>query len=113
MVMNLPEIAMVSGSGAVNAAKTPFQIAQEGGKHAGFLKNYIGRPASELSRGISSLEKEIIEHQTKIANPEKYLPHFRQLDPREQKALLEKIWPSHIEKQQEQSSILRSILGKG
>jgi hypothetical protein len=93
------------------AAKTPLQIAQEGGRHAGFLKNYAGKSPAELQKGIASLEKQIAEHQVKIADPEKFIPNFKQLDPRQQKALLESKWPGDIQRQQEQADILRGLLG--
>jgi hypothetical protein len=62
------------------AAKTALQIAEEGGRHAGFLKNYTGKSPAELQKGIASLEKQIAEHQAKIANPEKFIPNFKQFD---------------------------------
>ena len=34
------------------AARTPFQIADEGRRHTGFLKNYAGKSSSEIRRGI-------------------------------------------------------------
>jgi RHS repeat-associated protein len=97
---------------AMSRAKTPLQIAQGGGQHAGFLKNYAGKPSAELRKAIASLEKQIAEHQACIANPEKKIPNFKQLDPRQQKALLESKWPGDIQRQQEQADILRGLLGE-
>lgn len=93
------------------AAKGTLQVAQEGGRHAGFLKNYVGKSPAELQKGITSLQKQIAEHQGKIANPEKFIPNFKQLDLRQQKALLESKWPGDIQRQQEQADILRGLLG--
>ena len=87
-----------------------FEAAQAGGKHSGFLQNYIGKPVNELKSGIASMQKQIAEHIEKIANPEKYIPNFRQLDPRQQGALIGSKWPSDIGRLQEQINILQGLL---
>jgi hypothetical protein len=88
-----------------------FKNAQAGGRHAGFLKNYAGRSAGEIQRGITSIEKQIAEHQAKIANPEKFIEGWSKLDPRQQQALVNSKWPSDIQRQSEQLEILRALLG--
>jgi hypothetical protein len=92
-----------------SAANSAYQVAKEGGKHAGFLGNYAGKSVNELEKGMLSIERQIAEHQDKIANPEKYIPNFIQLDPRQQKALLTKKWPSDIQRLSEQLDILRGL----
>ena len=91
--------------------KSAYDIAKEGGKHSGFYKQYINKSRKEIEKGIKSIEKEIAEHQAKIANPEKYIPDFKSLDPRQQEALVNKKWPSDIQRQKEQLDILKGILG--
>ncbi|MDI6619741.1 MAG: hypothetical protein QME45_13990, partial [Clostridiales bacterium] len=91
------------------AGKNAYDIAKEGGKHSGFYKQYINKSPKEITKGIQSIEKEIAEHQAKIANPEKYIPNFKKLDPRQQEALINKKWPSDIQRQQEQLNILKGI----
>jgi hypothetical protein len=98
---------------AARGAGDAFKIAQAGGKHAGFLKNYAGRSAAEIQRGITSIEKQIAEHQAKIANPEKFIEGWSKLDPRQQQALVNNKWPSDIQRQSEQLEILRGLLGGG
>jgi len=93
-------------------ANSAYQTAKEGGKHAGFLRNYAGRSSDEISKGISSIEREIAEHRDKIANPEKYIPSFGQLDPRQQAALINKKWPSDVQRQSEQLDILKGLLNE-
>jgi hypothetical protein len=95
------------------AAKGAFQIAKEGGKHAGFLRNYLGRSPAEIQKGITSFEKQIAEHQAKIANPSGALSNWRTLDPRQQQALLNQKWPGAIQRLSEQADILRGLLGGG
>jgi hypothetical protein len=56
------------------------EVAEAGGRHAGFLRNYQGKPPDELRRGIDSLKKQIAEHKDKIANPEKYIPNWKSLE---------------------------------
>ena len=106
--------AVVGKLGAQNgispSSNNAFKAAQAGRKHAGFLKNYAGKSASELKSGIASLQKQIGEHTDKIANPEKYIPNFKQLDPRQQAALLRNKWPSDIARLQEQADILPGLL---
>jgi RHS repeat-associated protein len=100
--------------GAIDKCAAPvkgaFEIAQEGGKHAGFLNNSIGKPASQLQKGIRSLEKEIADHLDKIANPKKHIPGWDALDPRQKQALLNSKWPGDIARQREQLDILQGLL---
>jgi hypothetical protein len=74
------------------------------------LKNYQGKSPEELRRGIASLQKQIALHKDKIANPEKHLPNWSSLDPRQQEALVQKKWPSDIQRQAEQLDILEGLL---
>ncbi len=90
--------------------KTPFELAKEGGKHAGFLKTYSTKSAAEIQKGIRSIQEQIAEHKDKIANPEKHIENWGKLDPRQQQALLTKKWPSDIQRQSEQLNILQGLL---
>lgn len=94
----------------LTACDDAFEVARSGGRHAGWMKEMATKPSIELQRGIRNLEKQIAEHQDKIANPEKYIPDFRSLDPRQQEALLTKKWPGDIARQQEHKQILEGIL---
>jgi gas vesicle protein len=90
--------------------KSAFEIAKDGGKHSGFYKQYVKKPTKDIQNGIKSINKEIEKHKDKIANPEKYIPEWDRLDPREQKALINKKWPGDIKRQKEQKQILQGIL---
>ncbi len=90
-------------------APRAYEEALAGGKHAGFLRNYQGRAPGELDRGMRSLERQIAEHEAKIADPARHLPAFERLDPRQQQALRTKKWPGDIQRQQEQLEILRFL----
>ncbi|MEZ4864116.1 MAG: RHS repeat-associated core domain-containing protein [Caldilineaceae bacterium] len=104
------EVEAVSQASPSEKISNAYQIAKEGGKHAGFLRNYAGRSIGQIQKGISSIEQLIVEHQDKIVNPEKYIPNFRELDPRQQEALLTRKWPADIQRQIEQLEILKGLL---
>ncbi|MCM2989749.1 T7SS effector LXG polymorphic toxin [Bacillus safensis] len=87
-----------------------YDVAKSGGKHSGFYKQYIDKSPDQIKKGINSIDKQIAEHRDKIKNPEKHIPNFRNLDPRQQEALINKKWPSDIQRQIEQKQILEGIL---
>ena len=112
-------IALAPGAVAMSAQgsdgsdvppQSALEIAETGGKHAGFLQNYRGKSPEELRKGIASLQKQIALHKDKIANPEKHIPNWSSLDPRQQEALIQKKWPSDIQRQAEQLEILNGLL---
>jgi peptidoglycan hydrolase-like protein with peptidoglycan-binding domain len=88
----------------------PYVVAKNGGKHSGFYKQYINKSPDQIRKAINSIDKQIAEHKDKIKNPEKYIPNFKNLDPRQQHALIHKKWPADIQRQKEQKEILEGIL---
>jgi hypothetical protein len=86
-----------------------YNVAKQGGKHSGFYNEYSKKPDSQIQKGIESINKQISEHQDKIRNPQRYIPNFDTLDPRQQKALPDK-WQGDINRQSEQKTILEGIL---
>jgi len=94
------------------APKSAYEIVKEGGKHAGWLKPYEGKPIIEIKRGIRSLEKQIAEHERALIDPKSKIPNWDTLDPRQQKALIEKEWPKQIQRQMEQRDILEGLLNE-
>ncbi len=107
-------IETVTGSETSNltpggTVKGAFDVAAEGGRHAGFLRNYLGKSSKELERGIASIEREIATHLDKIKNPAKHIEGFDKLDPRQQQAPINKRWPSDIQRQREQLEMLKSL----
>jgi hypothetical protein len=93
--------------------KSAYDIAASGGKHSGFLKNYLGRSSNEISKAIKSMQsgKEgITVHLDKMTNPTKYVPNWHSLRPTHQQNLL-KGWQTTVTKHTEQIQILKKISG--
>ncbi|WP_163444387.1 hypothetical protein [Flavobacterium columnare] len=95
--------------------KGAYEVAKEGGAHSGFYKNALNQTKEQLEKGIKKLQRQIDEHTELIKNPKEAMKKFGKgdwdvLDPRQQKALLEKKWPSDIVRQKEQQTILKGIL---
>ena len=70
-----------------------FEIASSGGRHSGFLQNYLSRGKEEIRRAIKSIEKQIAKHEGKISNPEEHIENWQELDPRQQNAIVNRKWP--------------------
>lgn len=84
-----------------------------GGKHSGFLNNYIGRSSKEINKAINSLQtgnRGIDVHLDKIANPSKYVSNWNTLSSGYQQRLISG-WQKEITNANEQIQILRSLLG--
>lgn len=86
------------------------------GRHSGFYTNNLNRSSDELEKGILKLQKQIELHESLIKKPSETMNQlgkgdWSNLDPRQQKALIEKKWPADIARQKEQQSILKGILG--
>jgi RHS repeat-associated protein len=92
------------------AAKEAFETASAGGRHSGFLQNYVTRSKEEIRRAIKSIEKQIAKHEGKISNPEEHVKDWQRLDPRQQDALVNRKWPGDIQRQKEQVGILKELV---
>lgn len=88
-----------------------FSAAQEGGRHAGFLRNYATRPAAELRRSIRSLEARAAEHERFLRDPLSGAERWSQLTPQHQASILEG-WRTEITAAREQIEILRRLLNR-
>jgi hypothetical protein len=59
---------------AAKTATGAYDEALAGGRHTGFLRNYANKPTPQIERGITSIEREIAEHQP---HPEPFRLHRR------------------------------------
>lgn len=98
-----------AGAAADSAGSDAFAEAAGGGRNAGFLRNYLGRPAGQLQRGINSLQDQIDAHLAKIANPADAVDDWEGMGSQEQDGLLSK-WQGDVARQQAQQSILQDLL---
>ena len=99
-------------SGVGRAAKgvgNAYKIAQAGGKHAGFLKNYAGKTPAQINKAINSYQKASNIHLDKIGNPTKYVPNWNTLRPGHQQSLI-RGWRNEVTNFGEQIQILQGIL---
>jgi|JFJP01.1.fsa_nt_gi hypothetical protein len=81
-----------------------------GGKHYKWMLEYLNKHENELKRGIRSIEKQIIEHQNKILDPQKYCPDWDNIRPLQKEDLVKNKWNNDIKRQKEQKQILECIL---
>ncbi len=86
-----------------------YATAKAGGRHGAFYRLYMQRRTVEIRRGIRSLDQRIQEHREKMSDPVHNVAGYTQLDPRQQRALLESKWPADIRRLQEQRDILAGI----
>ena len=93
--------------GAVATSKA-YQIAKEGGRNRGFLRNYEALPDHLIGKAIRSLETRAREHRAWIADPRsKVGPDLAE---NEVGNLVRKKWPKDISRIEEQIAILRGLL---
>ena len=87
-----------------------YETAKAGGRHGAFYRLYMHRHTAEIRLGIRSLDQRIQEHREKMSDPVHNVTGYTQLDPRQQRALLESKWPADIWRLQEQRDILAGIV---
>jgi hypothetical protein len=97
------------GPGKPAASGNAFEIAKAGGKHAGFLTRYLNATKREVEKGIRRLGQQIRNHQSWIENPRDHIREWDALDPRQRDALVNRKWPSDIQRQMEQRDILQGL----
>ncbi|MFB2730066.1 hypothetical protein ACE02H_21590 [Shewanella mangrovisoli] len=109
-------VGLARGADVVEGiTRSAYEVAKSGGKHSGFFENNLVRSSEELQKGVSKLQKQIDTHEALIKDPEATMSklgkgNWNSLDPRQQKALIDKKWPSDIQRQREQQNILQGIL---
>ena len=100
--------SVVDGARSVNRA---YETAASGGKHSGTLRNYSGRSATEVAKGVRGHEKQIALHMDKIKNPAKHVKDWANLRPEHQQALI-RDWKIDIQRNRDMADVLRGLLDR-
>jgi len=95
---------------AARGASAAYEAAAAGGRHAGLLKNYAGRSAVEIQKGLTSLERQAALHGERLASPAQFAERWGQMSAQEQAGLL-RYWQKEAARYQEQADVLRGLLG--
>jgi RHS repeat-associated protein len=101
--------AVAGASAGAKAVKGATEIAQEGGRHAGQLQQFLKQTPDQLQRTVRSFDKQIAKHEGWIANPASKVSNFSQLRPEHQQNLLHH-WKQDIARHQELRSIAQDVL---
>jgi len=96
-------------AGAATGRSAAYDVARDGGKHAGLYREYSGRGNREIQKAVDSYEKQVSTHQDKLANPEKYASNWSRMDSREQQGLI-RHWEQDLKRNKDSGDIMRGIL---
>jgi hypothetical protein len=94
---------------AARAARGAYEVAVEGGKHAGTIENYAGRTAAQIAKAVRSYEGQVAEHAAKLKNPARYVRDWSKLSSEAQRGLLKK-WTKDMYRNAELAAVLRGML---
>ena len=86
-----------------------FEIAKNGGRHAGWYERASQMTNSQLKKSIRSHEKQIKEHKNKINSPAEYYIEWHTRSDRTKQHDIEK-WQKDIERNLEQPEIEKRIM---
>ena len=94
---------------ADDAGRGAFQVAKEGGRHSGLLKEYAGRNTREIQKAVRGFERQVAAHKQKIANPAKFAEKWKSMSAKEQQGLLRK-WQKDLQRNQELADVMKGLL---
>lgn len=99
--------ALSSVAGRVGA-KGAFKIAQEGGRHAGQLKQFLKQDATQLGRSIRKFDKNIAKHEKWITDPKSKIPEWNTFSAERQANTIHH-WQQDIARARELQSIAKEV----
>jgi hypothetical protein len=74
-----------SGWGRCDVAESSaYEIAKQGGRHAGLLRIYQGKSVEEIQRALRSYERQAALHRQKLSCPETFVQDWVRKSPRAQ-----------------------------
>jgi hypothetical protein len=65
-----------------------YEVAKQGGRHAGLLRTFQGKSVEEIQRALRSYERQAALHQQKMSSPETFVQDWVRKSPRAQQGLL-------------------------
>jgi len=96
-------------AGVIRGAKLATQIARQGGRLAGQLREFLKQTPGQLKRTVRSFDMQISKHEGWMADPSSKVSNFSQLSPEYQQNVLHH-WGRDIARQQELRSIAQDVL---
>ena len=96
-------------SGAHVTEPGAYEVAREGGRHAGLLQVYQAKSTAELRRALRSYERQVERHQQKMKYPEQFVQDWYTKSLRVQHGL-RRHWQEDITRNQELADVMRGIM---
>jgi hypothetical protein len=91
------------------AESSAYEVAKQGGRHAGLLRTYQGKSVEEIQRALRSYERQAAQHRQKINSPEVFVQSWGRKSPRAREGLL-RHWQQDLTRNQELADVMRGML---
>jgi hypothetical protein len=91
------------------AESSAYEVAKQGGRHAGLLRTYQGKSVEEIQRALRSYERQAELHRQKINSPDTFVQDWVRKSHRAQQGLL-RHWQQDMTRNQELADVMRGIL---
>jgi hypothetical protein len=99
-----------SGWGRLDVAgASAYEVAKQGGRHAGLLRIYQGKSVEEIQRALRSYERQAALHRQKMSSPEMFVQDWVRKSSRAQQGLL-RHWQQDLTRNRELADVMRRIL---
>jgi hypothetical protein len=89
-----------------------YEIAKQGGRHAGLLRLYQGISVEEIQRALRRYERQAALHRQKMSSPETFVQDWVGKNPRAQQGPL-RHWQQDLIRHQEVADVMRGYCKKG
>jgi hypothetical protein len=91
------------------AESSAYEVAKQGGRHAGLLRTSQRKSVEEIQRALRSYERQAALHRQKMSSPETFVQDWVRKSPRAQQGLL-RHWRQDLTRNQELADVIRGIL---
>lgn len=99
---------LVQKTKSLDSVADAYEIAKQGGRHAGLLRNYESRSLREITKAMRSYEANVADHLEWIAHPTKHVKNWAELSARRQQNLL-KHWKEDVRRNRELAELMRRL----